>query len=36
MQHRKLGSSDLNVSLLGLGGNNFVARLDLDATAKSR
>ena len=34
MQHRKLGSSDLNVSLLGLGGNNFVVRLDLDATRK--
>lgn len=34
MQHRKLGSSDLEVSLLGLGCNNFVARLDLEATRK--
>jgi len=34
MQHRKLGNSDLNVSLLGLGGNNFATRLDLEATRK--
>ena len=32
MQHRKLGNSDLAVSLLGLGCNNFGARMDLAAT----
>ena len=34
MQQRKLGNSDLVVSLLGVGGNNFATRLDLDATRK--
>jgi aryl-alcohol dehydrogenase-like predicted oxidoreductase len=34
MQYRKLGNSDLDVSLLGLGGNNFATRLDLEATRR--
>ena len=34
MQTRKLGASDLNVSVVGLGCNNFGARLDLEATRK--
>ena len=32
MQTRKLGSSDLDVSVVGLGTNNFGMRLDLEAT----
>jgi len=34
MQHRKLGSSELEVSAVGLGGNNFGGRLDLAATQR--
>ncbi len=34
MQHRNLGTSGLRVSVVGLGCNNFGARID-DATAKS-
>ena len=34
MQHRTLGTSALQVSLLGLGCNNFGGRIDLDATRK--
>jgi aryl-alcohol dehydrogenase-like predicted oxidoreductase len=34
MQERNLGSSGLRVSLVGLGCNNFGARIDLDATRK--
>ncbi len=33
MEYRNIGSSDLRVSLLGLGGNNFGHRMDLAATA---
>lgn len=32
MQKRKLGSSGLEVSLVGLGANNFGGRIDLDAS----
>jgi aryl-alcohol dehydrogenase-like predicted oxidoreductase len=32
MQYRNIGDSDLRVSLLGLGGNNFGHRMDLPAT----
>jgi aryl-alcohol dehydrogenase-like predicted oxidoreductase len=32
MQYRRLGSSGLVVSVVGLGGNNFGRRIDLDAT----
>jgi aryl-alcohol dehydrogenase-like predicted oxidoreductase len=34
MQHRKLGKSGLDVSLVGLGCNNFGVRLDLEGTRK--
>ena len=34
MQYRKLGSSDLKLSVLGLGCNNFGARADLDTTRR--
>lgn len=34
MEHRKLGSSDLSVSLVGLGTNNFGGRIDLEASRK--
>ncbi|MGA9422284.1 MAG: aldo/keto reductase [Rhodanobacteraceae bacterium] len=34
MQRRKLGNSNLEVSLVGLGCNNFGARIDLDAGRK--
>jgi aryl-alcohol dehydrogenase-like predicted oxidoreductase len=34
MQFRKLGSSDLKLSVLGLGCNNFGARADLETTRK--
>lgn len=34
MQQRKLGTSDLNVSLLGLGCNNFAVRMDIEATRR--
>jgi aryl-alcohol dehydrogenase-like predicted oxidoreductase len=32
MRYRKLGNSGLTVSVVGLGGNNFGRRIDLDAT----
>jgi aryl-alcohol dehydrogenase-like predicted oxidoreductase len=32
MRYRRLGDSGLTVSLVGLGGNNFGRRIDLDAT----
>ncbi len=32
MEHRNLGSSDLKVSVLGLGCNNFGGRLDIDGS----
>ncbi|MGH9103229.1 MAG: aldo/keto reductase, partial [Acidimicrobiales bacterium] len=32
MRYRPLGTSGLLVSVVGLGGNNFGRRLDLDAT----
>jgi aryl-alcohol dehydrogenase-like predicted oxidoreductase len=32
MQYRRLGNSGLVVSVVGLGGNNFGRRIDLDAT----
>ncbi len=32
MQYRRVGASGLKVSLLGLGGNNFGARIDADRT----
>ena len=32
MEFRKLGKSDLSVSLVGLGCNNFSGRIDLDTT----
>src|SRR6266550_4581929 len=32
MQYRRLGKSGLVVSVVGLGGNNFGRRIDLDAT----
>ncbi|MEJ0011543.1 MAG: aldo/keto reductase [Bauldia sp.] len=34
MEHRKLGSSSLSVSLVGLGTNNFGGRIDLEASRK--
>jgi aryl-alcohol dehydrogenase-like predicted oxidoreductase len=34
MQTRKLGTSDIEVSIVGLGTNNFGDRIDLDATRK--
>jgi aryl-alcohol dehydrogenase-like predicted oxidoreductase len=34
MQTRKLGSSDLHVSVVGLGANNFGGRMDLAATRR--
>jgi len=34
MEHRNLGTSDLGVSVVGLGTNNFGRRLDRDATAE--
>jgi aryl-alcohol dehydrogenase-like predicted oxidoreductase len=34
METRPLGSSDLRLSLIGLGCNNFGGRIDLDATRK--
>ena len=34
MQQRKLGSTPLAVSAVGLGGNNFGGRIDLDATRR--
>lgn len=36
MKHRKIGSSDLNVSVVGLGCNNFgfVANMDVEASRK--
>ncbi|CAN5503121.1 aldo/keto reductase [soil metagenome] len=34
MEHRTLGNSDLSVSVVGLGCNNFGGRLDLDASEK--
>jgi len=34
VEHRKLGSSDLTVSLVGLGTNNFGGRIDLEASRK--
>src|SRR3954468_1609513 len=32
MRYRRLGDSGLTVSLVGLGGNNFARRIDVDAT----
>ncbi len=34
MQQRKLGQTDLTVTAIGLGGNNFGIRLDLEATRR--
>ena len=34
MQYRKLGSSDLKLSVLGLGCNNFGGRTDLETTRR--
>jgi aryl-alcohol dehydrogenase-like predicted oxidoreductase len=34
MQKRKLGSSTLEVSVVGLGGNNFGGRIDLEASRR--
>lgn len=34
MEHRKLGSSNLSVSLVGLGTNNFGGRIDIEASRK--
>ena len=34
MEHRKLGSSDLKVSVVGLGCNNFGGRIDFEATER--
>jgi len=34
MRYRQLGDSGLTVSIVGLGGNNFARRIDLDATRK--
>lgn len=34
MRYRQLGDSGLTVSVVGLGGNNFARRIDLDATRK--
>ena len=34
MQHRTLGPTSLAVSVVGLGGNNFGGRLDLEATRR--
>jgi len=34
MKHRKLGASNLQVSLVGLGCNNFGGRIDLEASRK--
>jgi aryl-alcohol dehydrogenase-like predicted oxidoreductase len=34
MRYRQLGESGLTVSVVGLGGNNFARRIDLDATRK--
>ena len=34
MQKRKLGTSDLQVSLVGLGCNNFGGRIDLEASRR--
>src|SRR6185312_3857852 len=34
MEMRKLGTSDLQVPLVGLGCNNFGGRIDLEATRK--
>jgi len=34
MQARRIGQSDLVVSVVGLGGNNFGGRLDVDATRR--
>src|SRR3984893_623863 len=34
MQKRKLGSSTLEVSVVGLGGNNFGGRIDFEASQR--
>ena len=34
MQKRKLGKSDLEVSIVGLGCNNFGGRMDFEATRR--
>src|SRR5947209_13432385 len=34
MQTRRIGQSDLTVSVVGLGGNNFGGRLDVEATRR--
>ena len=34
MQYRKLGSSDLKLSVLGLGCNNFGGRTDVETTRR--
>lgn len=34
MQKRRLGNSTLEVSVVGLGANNFGGRIDFDATQR--
>ncbi len=36
MQYRDVGTSDLKVSVLGMGCNNFGARIDLETTRRAR